>query len=208
MLHFNRVEQGAWNSLVDKYNLTDQTAQKLKEYLVFLLEENKKINLTAITTIKDAIKFHLDDSLMISLLYDFSSVTTLCDIGTGGGLPGIPLKILYPHINVILIEVIQKKVRFLHKVIERLSLQDVQVSDLDWRTFLRTSNEQIDLFCARASLQPEELVRIFKANCPYKKAKLIYWASGAWKPSPKVATYIKDEKIYMILNRKRKYVFF
>jgi len=208
MSSFNKTEQEVWDNFIAKYHLTDQKSEQLKKYLFLLLEENKKINLTAITTIEDVIKYHFDDSLMVSSFFDFNTIKSMCDVGTGGGFPGIPLKIMYPNIKVILIEVVQKKVRFLKKVIEQLSLENIEVCDLDWRTFLRTSSYHIDLFCARASLQPEELIRIFKPTCPYKNAKLIYWASGTWEPSAKVAKLIKDEKAYMIGDKKRKFVFF
>jgi len=208
MLNFNTIDQKIWDSFIAQYDFSEQKANQLKKYLHLLLEENKKINLTAITSVKGVIKFHFDDSLQISNFFDFEAITSLCDVGTGGGFPGIPLKIMFPHIKVVLIEVVQKKVNFLKKVIEHLSLENIQVCDLDWRTFLRTSSNPIDLFCARASLQPEELIRVFSPVLPYKDAKLIYWASAQWKPSDKITVFVKKEKSYAIDDKKRKFVFF
>jgi len=207
MESFNAVEQEVWDRFISQYDLSDQKAEQLRKYLFLLLEENKKINLTAITSVQDVIKFHFDDSLKISNFVDFSKIKSICDVGTGGGFPGIPLKIMFPHVKVFLIEVIQKKVNFLKKVIEQLSLDSVEVCDLDWRTFLRKSSNEVDLFCARASLQPKELIRLFSPALPYKNAKLIYWASDKWKPSDKVANFIEYEKEYVIDDKRRKLVF-
>jgi len=206
MMRFNTAEQQAWDELISQYKLSDEQAAQLKKYLFFLLEENKKINLTAITSIQDAISFHFDDSLKSSTFIDFNSITALCDIGTGGGFPGIPLKIMFPHMQVTLIEVVQKKVHFLREVIEKLSLENTEVCDLDWRTFLRTSMRKIDLFCARASLHPEKLIRVFSPSLPYTHAKLIYWASRTWEPTKKVAPYIVDEKEYTVGNKERRLI--
>jgi len=208
MLNFDKAEQAVWNNFVAKYDLSGEKSEQFKKYLFFFIEENKKINLTAITSVQDIIKYHFDDSLMISKFVDFNNIKSICDIGTGGGFPGIPLKIAFSHLNLFLIEVVQKKVHFLKKAADQLFLENVEVVDLDWRTFLRNTNYDIDLFCARASLQPEELVRLFKPVSPYKNSKLVYWASSKWKPSDKVAQFIECEKDYVIDKKQRKFIFF
>ena len=101
----------------------------------------------------------------------------------------------------------QKKVAFLHQVVDKLGLVDVQVFAVDWRTFLRKTDLPIDLFLARASVQPEQLINMFKAACPYNKAQLIYWASRHWQPSKVVKPYIIEEASYQIGPKQRRYIF-
>ena len=92
-------------------------------------------------------------------------------------------------------------------VIKQLGLKNVHVIDQDWRTFLRKTHYPIDLFCARASLAPEELIRIFKPSCPYNGAALIYWASTSWQADAQVAPFVEKEVPYTVGNKKRKFVF-
>jgi len=207
MVTFSTKEEKIFASFAQDFNLSAQQQDLFKRYLSMLLRENEKINLTTITTVEGVIKYHFADSLYLSKYIDFTKFKSICDIGTGGGFPGIPLKILYPHLELTLIEVVQKKVRFLEKVTKSLNLENTQVYDLDWRTFLRKTQYSIDLFSARASLQPEELIRMFKPSCMYKNAQLIYFAATPWVPSAKVEKFVKKEEIYKVGNKKRKFIF-
>ncbi|MFC1842467.1 16S rRNA (guanine(527)-N(7))-methyltransferase RsmG [Candidatus Dependentiae bacterium] len=206
-LNFNKNEEEIWKNFVDRFSLSQEQQDKLKQYLFVLLKENEKINLTTITSIEGIIQYHFADSLEISKYINFKDIRCICDVGTGGGFPGIPLKILFPHLNLILIEVVNKKIRFLQKVIHALQLDSAQVYSSDWRTFLRKTEYHVDLFCARASLQPEELVRLFKPSCIYKDARLFYWAAAGWEPSENVAPFVKNQEKYKVGNKKRKFVF-
>lgn len=196
------------NELITKYTLTIDQAHKLKRYLELLIEWNDKFNLTAITEPAAIIQYHFDDSLALSKHIDFSAINSTADIGTGAGFPGLPLKILFPHLKVTLIEVNNKKRSFLAHVAQELELDNVIIYPFDWRTFLRTTHHNIDYFFARASLQPEELVRIFKPASPYKNATLVYWASKQWTPEKVESTFIEKEIAYTLDTVERKFVFF
>ncbi len=196
------------DNLIAKYNLTKQQADQLAQYLDLLIEWNEKFNLTAITKPEDIIQYHFDDSLALAQHIDFTRLTTIADVGTGAGFPGLPLKILYPHLNVILIEVNNKKRTFLSHVIQTLELHNVTLYAFDWRTFLRASNYKIDYFFARASLQPEELVRIFKPSSPYQDATFVYWASTQWTPAKVEAPFVEKEIVYKLDSVERKFIFF
>jgi len=206
-LNFSENEEKVWIEFVKKFNLSDEQQKKFKQYLFMLLDENTKINLTTITSVEGIINYHFVDSLMLSEFVDFQSIKSLSDIGTGAGFPGMPLKILYPHLNLFLIEVVQKKIRFLEKVIHELNLENVQVYPFDWRTFLRKTDYDIDFFCARASLQPQELIRMFKPSCLYKNAQLVYLAAIGWEPDEKIVPFVQKQEKYKVGNRKRKFVF-
>ena len=173
-----------------------------------LHEWNQKTNLTRITDWYDVIEYHIRDSLELGNAIDCSQKLLLCDVGTGGGLPGIPLKIVYPHLDIILIEVTERKVAFLHHVIEQLSLEGIEVCTLDWRTFLRTTDAPVNYFVARASLRPDELLRAYRTGSVYQSAQIVYWATHGWQPTEQETQYVRLEHRYMTGDKKRKLVFF
>lgn len=198
----------SWTNLTNKYSLSATQVQQLKRYLELLVEWNDKFNLTAITDANAIMEYHFDDSLALAQYIDFKTITTTADIGTGGGFPGLPLKILFPHLRMILIEVNNKKRIFLEHVAQELGLTDIILYPNDWRTFLRTNDHSIDYFFARASLQPEELVRIFKPSSAYKNATLVYWASIHWTPQKPEASFVEKEIVYKLETIQRKFIFF
>ena len=197
-----------WSAFIERHQLTDQQVNQFRAFYQMLLKTNDIHNLTAITNLEKVLADHFDDSLALANAINISSLSSLGDIGSGGGFPALPLKILYPHLKMVLIEVNNKKIAFLEEVIEHLGLTDVIVDGHDWRNFLRETQYPIELFCARASLQPEELIRMFKPACPYKNASLVYWASRHWEPSARVEPYIKEDHWYTVDEKKRRLVFF
>ncbi len=94
-------------------------------YLAHLIEWNKAINLTAIIEPKEIIIKHFVDSLSALVVTRFPPNSAVLDVGSGGGFPGIPLKIVRPDMKLTLVEPIQKKYSFLNSMIGLLKLQDV-----------------------------------------------------------------------------------
>lgn len=197
-----------WQYLTSEHLLTDIQVRQFEQYVSLLNEWNKKTNITRITSEEEVILYHLHDSLLIGQYVDITSRIGMADVGSGGGFPGIPLKIKYPELPVVLIEVNSKKISFLEAVIKELDLKDIMVCSLDWRTFLRKSDYAIDLFCSRASLHPDELVRIFSPTCRYRHATLVYWASINWQVQETEKEYLRSEQTYTVGDKERKYVFF
>ena len=132
--------------------LNDRQIAQFNLYYELLTEKNKVMNLTAITEYNDVVKKHFIDSMMISRIVDMRKITTLCDIGTGAGFPGIPLKIVYPHLRLSLVDSVGKRVNFLSEVVEKLGLEDVET--IHSRTEDLANNpkyrEKYDLVTARA----------------------------------------------------------
>jgi 16S rRNA (guanine(527)-N(7))-methyltransferase RsmG len=197
-----------WQAFQQQHQLTTTQLDQFKLYFELLQEWNDKINLTTVIDLRPVMDYHFSDSLALLGCEDLSQHTMLADVGTGGGFPGIPLKIARPDLKVILIEVTHKKIEFLKTVIEKLGLQDIEITDLDWRTFLRKTEYPISIFCGRASLQPEELVRAIKPGCYYKDATVVYWASGLWVPDESLKPLITRECLYNVRYQKRALVFF
>ncbi len=196
-----------WNAFAVQESLTHVQLEKFKTYAALLEEWNEKINITTIGGIPSIIHYHFQDSLSLSKAIDLKRASSIADAGTGGGFPGIPLAIAYPHLEVLLIEVSYKKIQFLDAVITALDLGGrITIFDKDWRSFLRTTDFKIDYICARASLQPDELIRMFKPGSPYKEATLIYWASMEWEPTDKVRHLIEKYVPYKVGNKTRRLV--
>lgn len=196
-----------WQDFVKNEQLAPEQEQLFKQYTDILLEWNEKTNITRITSLADILQYHYRDALHLDRFIDMKSIQSICDVGTGGGIPGIPLKIKYPHLRVLLIEVNSKKITFLRDVIERLGLQDIEIVDLDWRTFLRKTDESIDLFVARASLSVTELVRALTSGTPYHHSTIVYWASYGWLPLDQEKPYIKRNEAYELGDKMRRYIF-
>jgi 16S rRNA (guanine527-N7)-methyltransferase len=104
--------------------LTEQQSGQFLRYREELLDWNTRINLTSITDPEEVLIKHFLDSLSLLMVYDTSNARLL-DIGAGAGFPGIPLKIVRPQWQVVLLEATGKKVRFLQHIIETLQLKDV-----------------------------------------------------------------------------------
>jgi len=196
-----------WEDFKSEQKLTSHQCEQFKQYYEILVKAQSEFNITAITDVHDVITLHFKDSLMLDQFVDMKNFSMIADVGSGGGFPGIPLKIKYPHISLVLIEVNHKKINFLHEVFSALGLVNCEVSSFDWRTFLRKTEYPIELFCSRASLQPDELVHMFKPSCFYNKALLAYWASQTYNVG-KEASFFYREESYILDSKKRKIVFF
>lgn len=95
--------------------IEEDSLNKLYGYMEYLLEENKKINLTAIKDKKDFILKHIIDSIIMLDKSVFDNGNNMIDIGTGGGFPGIPLKIVYPELRITLVDSVEKKIKFVER---------------------------------------------------------------------------------------------
>ena len=107
-------------------SLSATQMEQYNRYFELLVEWNEKINLTAITEPKEVAIKHMIDSITA---YDdnlFKDGTTVIDVGTGAGFPGLPLKIFCPEIKLTLMDSLNKRIKFLQTVVEELGLKDVE----------------------------------------------------------------------------------
>jgi len=136
--------------------LTTRQVKQFELYYRELIEWNKKINLTAITDYSSVQLKHFLDSLTITLALSEEEVARpdfkIVDIGTGAGFPGVPLRILFPQPRLVLLEPTTKKTAFLHHIIRKLELQNVEVlnSRAEEAAHLPAYREQFALVLSRA----------------------------------------------------------
>ena len=102
--------------------LSDIQKEQYKKYFELVVEWNQKINLTAITEEEEFYAKHFYDSISLSFYRDYSKVSNICDVGSGAGFPSIPLKILYPHLEVTIVDSLNKRIKFLNLLQEELRL--------------------------------------------------------------------------------------
>ena len=131
-------------------SLTETQSERLLGYLSLLLKWNKAFNLTAITNPEEALNLHLLDSVSVSPA--IAAYDSLLDVGTGGGLPGIPLAILNPEKQFTLLDTNSKKTRFLKQVVYELGLDNVTVINQRVQDFDNQSGYACILSRAFASL--------------------------------------------------------
>ncbi len=103
--------------------LSDKQLDQFNKYYELLIKWNEVMNLTAITEFQDVCKLHFVDSVSSCKYFDFNnSDFSLIDVGTGAGFPSVPLKIVFPHLNMTLLDSLNKRLNFLNEVIDELGL--------------------------------------------------------------------------------------
>jgi 16S rRNA (guanine527-N7)-methyltransferase len=178
----------------NEYNFSILQKNQYLKYIDFLISENEKFNLTAISNLDEILHYHLIDSLKITSINLLDKKKSIADIGSGAGIPGILLAIYYPNIIFYLIEVTQKKINFLKNVIILLDLKNCVIINDDFLTFIRKKEIKIDTFIARASLSLKEIINIYQIQF-YFKSDIIYWGSLKWRDDPKHNVILNNKLI-------------
>ncbi len=132
-----------------KIFLTDDQKKQLNSFANILIDYNKHTNITAITDINDIYLKHFYDSLTLVNVIDLSKKMSVLDVGSGGGFPGIVLAVMYPNLNITLLDSNNKKSRFQELVVQKLSLSNVVVINDRAENFFKIS-KKFDLVVARA----------------------------------------------------------
>ena len=158
-------------SLLDQQNinLTDQQKAQFERYFELLVEWNQKINLTAITEKEEVYLKHFYDSIapILQGLIENQEIKLL-DIGAGAGFPSLPMKILYPQLDVTIIDSLNKRINFLQLLAEELDLEGVHFYHGRAEDFAQDKHfrAQFDIVTARAVARMQVLSEL---TIPYLK---------------------------------------
>ena len=154
--------------IFEKYNILLNKNQILQfeKYYQFLVEENKKYNLTSITEEDDVIFKHFLDSVLPEKLIDKNAKCV--DVGSGAGFPAIPLKIVRPDVEICMVDSLQKRVNFLNQTINLLKLENITAFHARVEDFAIKNREKFDYALSRAVAQvptlAEYLIPLVKVN--------------------------------------------
>ena len=146
------------------FHLTDHQAQQFAALEVLYPDWNEKINLISRKDIANLEPHHLLHSLAIAKVLSFSACTTILDVGTGGGFPGIPLAILFPECQFTLIDSIGKKIRVAQDVAQQIGLTNVECI----QERVEDEKRQFDFVVSRAVMPLPDLVKLVRKNVHHK----------------------------------------
>lgn len=129
--------------------LTKSQSESLEKYANILIDYNKHTNITAITDKESIYLKHFYDSLTLTKIINLNTNLKVLDIGSGGGFPGIVIKIIFPNLNITLLDSNNKKSEFQKYVIKELNLKDIEVVNDRAENYFKTGLKY-DLVVARA----------------------------------------------------------
>lgn len=131
--------------------LEELMIERFFKYIMLLLEWNQKLNLTAITDVKEIIVKHFIDSASLLKCINLKKGASVIDVGTGAGFPGVPIKILRPDIDLTLLDSLNKRLVFLDSLLKELDLDGVLLhSRAEEAARKKEFREKFDLVTSRA----------------------------------------------------------
>lgn len=145
-------------------NLTEEQRRRFDALQALYEDWNAKINVISRKDIGNLYLHHVLHSLAIAKVIEFADDSSVMDVGTGGGFPGIPLAILYPKCHFLLVDSIGKKIRVCQAVIEALGLDNVEAV----QERVEEEKSTFDFVVSRATMPMSDLVRLTRKNVDKK----------------------------------------
>lgn len=150
--------------IADYFKLTDRQAEQFAQLDALYRDWNSKINVISRKDIDNLYEHHVLHSLAIAKLLPFQPGTTIMDVGTGGGFPGIPLAILFPDCQFMLIDSVGKKIKVASEVAKALGLTNVECK----QERAEEEKRQFDFVVSRAVMPLPDLVKLVRKNVSNK----------------------------------------
>src|ERR1700733_6024596 len=154
------------------FSASAEVCAKIEKYTSLLIRWNQRISLTTISDPLEIIRLHFGESIFATSSVPIAN-GRLADVGTGGGFPGLPLKIARPGIDVTLIEANLKKCAFLSEVVRALELDDVEIVRGRMENVF-SGFKEFDFITARAVGQVDEMLRLGK-DALRPTGKIVFW---------------------------------
>ena len=149
--------------------LTEAQIAQFVIYNNMLVDWNTRMNLTALTAPEDVAVKHIIDSLTAYDPILFDAAETLIDVGTGAGLPGIPLAVYVPHIHVTLMDALQKRVRFLTEVTAAMGLTNTRCIHARAEEAAHTAERSMRVPCTCPGLTTYAPFSPLRRNAPHRR---------------------------------------
>ena len=180
--------------ITDYFKLTDRQAEQFAQLDALYRDWNSKINVISRKDIDNLYEHHVLHSLAIAKWIPFQPDTTILDVGTGGGFPGIPLAIMFPQCQFVLVDSIGKKIKVASEVAKALGLTNLVCK----QERVEEEKEKFDFVVSRAVMPLPDLVKLVRKNISNKHRNaipngLIVLKGGDLQAE--VAPYIKTAEI-------------
>lgn len=153
----------------DYFKLTDRQAEQFAQLDALYRDWNSKINVISRKDIDNLYEHHVLHSLAIAKFLPFQPGTTILDVGTGGGFPGIPLAILFPECRFMLIDSIGKKIKVASEVAQSLGLTNVVCK----QERAEEEKQKFDFVVSRAVMPLPDLVKLVRKNISSKQRNAV-----------------------------------
>lgn len=198
----------------------DTIKEKILKYKTYLVEKNKVMNLTRLDDPKIIYKQYFLESIYPYKNFEFTDKMKVLDIGSGSGIPGIVLKILYPNIDLTIIEPIKKRCEFLNGLVNELGLTNVLVLNDRAEIYGKKNREIFDLVTCRAVAELKVIIEIGfplcktngtlifpkgqNHNIEYENAKLILSKIGHYELNVENQSFYDKNLINYVFIKKEK----
>ncbi|WP_068784293.1 16S rRNA (guanine(527)-N(7))-methyltransferase RsmG [Paenibacillus phocaensis] len=201
--------------------ISEEQLKQFERYYEVLVEWNEKMNLTGITEREQVYIKHFYDSISLAFHVPMGEIVAMADIGSGAGFPGIPLKICYPHLQLTIVDSLNKRIQFLQHVVNELGLSQVRLlhgraEDLGRQGELR---DAFDLVTARAVarmavlnefclpfVKPGGLFVAMKGSNPQEEvqeaARSLIELKGKWVRTPEFSLPLENSERHLVIIQK------